>query len=1018
MASCSTEYVGSPPLVAKYVSIKVVQACGNVVVDWYALDVGQGELTFTQLYERLVAASEFRPHNFKQVLSRSATVQFFCNDEKVGRGIEVYSGLQVGQATKQFGCFIRMVIDKTAATTEGVPRPKTAFEVMMKASREQGQQEWMFPAYAGTGSTQQCSNNNTRGDIRLYNDIIDVLKGQGFRDLEMHAQELFKVATLPLLQQPKLKSVKDIVVEIGQGLSKYSEHLQASNQKVQEQRKQVFPTRSVDDGTSTELRVIEARVRSNKKLINRYTKLENHLASIAEYELCIVNDFAPSDRKQRYYYISELELPMSIELYTYKLGNNLGCLHFAWKVPSQEMRDLNNTRKMMHQAEKDMPTYHTREMRKQFRDRFSLVTNAKPVILKEMYQFLTNDDATEECISGKEIRQRLKIMLDAQDVDLIVDMRSRNEGRNEMYAEFWDEATKFIEEMQLATVDDRRHGQVCHMALALSVPDFINQVFKRLPEGAKVPSSTWVSLQFWPKNAFVDRAIRYTGRLGVKYMVQSRQLNHDHPDCHYAAAVFRYFREFAVMFRQSCSVVFLDDKHAIKVGEPGFPVAAVDRGKSVLVAKNTTFAVPDHDFTKLKLTPSVILVSDVPESADDSFYRGKVFIALKNATFQSSSPIRHQTELYDVLNQAGKLGLPILLQYSDGGPDHRVTYMSVQVSLICMFVILDLDMLVCARTAPQNSFRNPVERIMSIINLSLQAVGIMREKLPPEMEKLMEGVNSMKDARARALSQKYPAFKEAVVASTEKVRAMLNELFQRLCLKGEPFSTVDPATDDEVEEMWNLILLIDQTVTKEDTTKVKMQAKKNLAGFMQHCCISRHYFFSIKKCGNSACKYCKKPRLPPEMFSRLKNFPDPVIDASGEHFKQFHEVYGTDTSENHRPSLNASRTTGHGMPFNPSAEKTRGIVMCLDCRRPRTIHSLKALTTKQKTQLDGLKEESMYTCGVAWITETHPLHDICFGSDMHFTSSTVLLFSQNEVRGDEDDAAFGVLELRCARALG
>ncbi|KAI8496961.1 hypothetical protein Bbelb_256160 [Branchiostoma belcheri] len=121
-------HVGSPPLVAKYVSVQVVKACGNVVVDWYALDVGQGELTFAQLYERLVAASEFRPHNFKQVLSRSATVQFFCNDEKVGRGIDVYSGLQVGQATKQFGCFIRMVIDKTAAMTEGVPRPKTAFE--------------------------------------------------------------------------------------------------------------------------------------------------------------------------------------------------------------------------------------------------------------------------------------------------------------------------------------------------------------------------------------------------------------------------------------------------------------------------------------------------------------------------------------------------------------------------------------------------------------------------------------------------------------------------------------------------------------------------------------------------------------------------------------------------------------------------------------------------------------------------------------------------------------------------
>ncbi|KAI8491569.1 hypothetical protein Bbelb_307690 [Branchiostoma belcheri] len=80
---------------------------------WYALDVGQGELTFAQLYEGLVAASEFRPYNIsskfcQDQLHYTAKI-FFCNDEK-------------------FGCFIRMVIDKTAATTEAVPRPKTAFE--------------------------------------------------------------------------------------------------------------------------------------------------------------------------------------------------------------------------------------------------------------------------------------------------------------------------------------------------------------------------------------------------------------------------------------------------------------------------------------------------------------------------------------------------------------------------------------------------------------------------------------------------------------------------------------------------------------------------------------------------------------------------------------------------------------------------------------------------------------------------------------------------------------------------
>ena len=38
--------------------------------------------------------------------------------------------------------------------------------------------------------------------------------------------------------------------------------------------------------------------------------------------------------------------------------------------------------------------------------------------------------------------------------------------------------------------------------------------------------------------------------------------------------------------------------------------------------------------------------------------------------------------------------------YSDGGPDHRLTYHSVQLSLISVFVNLDLDMLFAARTAP------------------------------------------------------------------------------------------------------------------------------------------------------------------------------------------------------------------------------------------------------------------------------------------------------------------------------
>ena len=77
---------------------------------------------------------------------------------------------------------------------------------------------------------------------------------------------------------------------------------------------------------------------------------------------------------------------------------------------------------------------------------------------------------------------------------------------------------------------------------------------------------------------------QYTGRLRVKHMVQARELRKFHPDAHYASALFRYLRLFAVRYSSSCTFASLDDKHHCKVGEPNYPVTAVERGKAVLVS--------------------------------------------------------------------------------------------------------------------------------------------------------------------------------------------------------------------------------------------------------------------------------------------------------------------------------------------------------------------------------------------------------------------------------------------------
>ena len=90
------------------------------------------------------------------------------------------------------------------------------------------------------------------------------------------------------------------------------------------------------------------------------------------------------------------------------------------------------------------------------------------------------------------------------------------------------------------------------------------------------------------------------------------------------------------------SMVCLDDKHRVNVGEPGRPVASVERGKKVLVSRNETFQMCHHDFTRFSSIPSVTFLIDVPDKIDGSWYEGEVYVGFKG--------LRHLRELHgDVL---------------------------------------------------------------------------------------------------------------------------------------------------------------------------------------------------------------------------------------------------------------------------------------------------------------------------------------------------------------------------------
>src|SRR6266496_6406406 len=293
---------------------------------------------------------------------------------------------------------------------------------------------------------------------------------------------------------------------------------------------------------------------------------------------------------------------------------------------------------------------------------------------------LTGDVSAAETVNEAKVDKRVRLALELGDPEIAIDLHEHNDGQPDKYDIFWKTATQFLAGKaadNVTAVDERRHDTIVHLATAISVNDLLYQIKRECPTGTLIPSAQWLRLQFWPKNPSRLSSLQFTGRLPLKFMVQTRQLRAYHPDTHYASALFHYEKEFAVKFRDITNLVFLDDKHCCKVGEPGFPVAAVERGKKVVVSKDTTFAVADHDFTKTGIIPSVTIICNIPEWINSDFYAGKVCIGLKDPIFQPSSPLQHAMELYHILLEKELVDKPVLCLYTDGGSDYHCTYTRV-----------------------------------------------------------------------------------------------------------------------------------------------------------------------------------------------------------------------------------------------------------------------------------------------------------------------------------------------------
>jgi len=92
-----------------------------------------------------------------------------------------------------------------------------------------------------------------------------------------------------------------------------------------------------------------------------------------------------------------------------------------------------------------------------------------------------------------------------------------------------------------------------------------------------------------------------------------------------------------VSLRRFVVFVCQDDKHRVTVGDPGFPLAAVECGRHVLIHTLTNLQAGDHDFSAVLITPSVKFMVSIPEKFSGSWYTGEINVLLKIA-FIAISP--------------------------------------------------------------------------------------------------------------------------------------------------------------------------------------------------------------------------------------------------------------------------------------------------------------------------------------------------------------------------------------------
>jgi hypothetical protein len=585
----------------------------------------------------------------------------------------------------------------------------------------------------------------------------------------------------------------------------------------------------------------------------------------------------------------------------------------------------------------------------------------------------------------------IDLSIQSADRSILEDARKLN-GRhsNVAFAEFWRLTKEFMNEVADAA-HARRHGdgELAYLSEIISIRDLHDTIKKRMMdelqeryEDGLVPSVSTLYLQFMPSSNRLLTSLRFKCRFKVQMKIQRRILHLDHIDAHYGNALIKYLRSFAVKYRDQCSFYSADDKARIMIGPPGVYLQTGVRNKSQLTPSGAELLALDHDYDGTCIVPSVYLQHDIPDKVNGDWYKGQVSVGLKDAVFQKSCPWRHAEELSRHIKRNKT---PILMLLTDGGPDRMLKRATVVASHISLFLKYDLDMLIVARTVPFLSFRNPVERVMSVLNLALQNVSLCRKEIP-ELEDELKGCNSMGAIREKAnqYSGGRKVFQDMLHKSLENTMKIIGERMQRLKWKEEGVKLYKAAEWDDISALISQFLDLDEFSDKfrdkclngKPVDWSELQSKTSIvAEFMEKHVYQSPYLLQIKKVSGCECTLCsnniiKSPQMDSDAFESLNWVPLPlksgVNDDGKMHYRDFDEIYGSFPNHTEQPSLRDSKPERKGKHGIYTANRARSFFDCSSCSKRRVVYvegAQQSLTKNDKVFIKRINDLGLYVCG-------------------------------------------------------